>query len=82
VAAGSAGSEDETAPVLEARGLTMSFGTVAVLSDVSLSFDAGEVHAVIGENGAGKSTLMRLLSGHLAPTRGAIAGEPVRFTGS
>ncbi len=83
MAAGSAGSEDETAPVLEARGLTMSFGTVEVLSDVSLSFNAGEVHAVIGENGAGKSTLMRLLSGHLAPTRGAvaIAGEPVRFTG-
>ncbi len=81
--AGSAGSEDETAPVLEARSLAMSFGTVEVLSDVSLAFAAGEVHAVIGENGAGKSTLMRLLSGHLAPTRGAvaIAGEPVRFTG-
>ena len=35
-------------------------------------FSPGEVHAIIGENGAGKSTLMKLLAGHLQPTRGEL----------
>ena len=38
-----------------------------------VAFRAGEAHAIIGENGAGKSTLMKILSGHLTPTRGAAA---------
>ena len=68
-------------PVLEARGLTMRFGAVEVLSDVSLAMAAGEVHAVIGENGAGKSTLMKILSGHLAPTAGdvVLGGQALRL---
>ena len=43
----------------------------------------GEAHAIIGENGAGKSTLMKILSGHLAPSRGAIKldGETVELKG-
>ena len=60
-------------PALAARRLCKSFGPTEVLSDVSLDFAAGAVHAIVGENGAGKSTLMKLLSGHLQPTRGAIA---------
>ena len=54
-----------------------------MLSDISLDFRAGEVHAIIGENGAGKSTLMKLLAGHLAPTRGElkIDGEAVALRG-
>ena len=52
-------------PLLETRGLTKAFGAVEVLSDISLAFRAGEVHAIIGENGAGKSTLMKIISGHL-----------------
>jgi len=58
--------------VLEAVGLSGSFGLIEVLSDVSIGVRAGEVHAIIGENGAGKSTLMKILAGHLTPTRGAI----------
>jgi ribose transport system ATP-binding protein len=58
--------------VLEAVGLSRSFGAIEVLSDVSISVRPGEVHAIIGENGAGKSTLMKILSGYLAPTRGAL----------
>ena len=46
-------------PVLEAVGLSRSFGPIEVLSDVSRQRRAGEVHAIIGENGAGKSTLMK-----------------------
>jgi ribose transport system ATP-binding protein len=70
-------------PVLESRHLSKSFGPVEVLSDVSIALVAGEVHAVIGENGAGKSTLMKILAGHLPPTRGSILieGQPVVFSG-
>lgn len=68
--------------MLEAVGLSKSFGPVAVLKDVSLALYPGEVHAIIGENGAGKSTLMKLLAGHLQPTRGElqIEGETVTLT--
>ncbi|QDY71165.1 sugar ABC transporter ATP-binding protein [Qingshengfaniella alkalisoli] len=68
-------------PVLHAEGLTKAYGPITVLKDVTLDICAGEVHAVIGENGAGKSTLMKLLSGHVAPTGGAMsmAGTPVAF---
>jgi len=58
--------------VLEAAGLSRSFGPIEVLSDVSLTIAPGEIHAIIGENGAGKSTLMKILSGHLAPSRGSL----------
>jgi ribose transport system ATP-binding protein len=75
--------DSSAAPLLEARGLAKAFGIVEVLTDVSLSLNAGEVHAVIGENGAGKSTLMKILAGHLPPTRGSILidGQPVVFSG-
>jgi ribose transport system ATP-binding protein len=82
--AGQAGPESGAeGAVLEAVGLSRAFGPVEVLSDVSAAFRAGEAHAIIGENGAGKSTLMKLLAGHLAPTRGTIRldGEPVALRG-
>jgi ribose transport system ATP-binding protein len=71
------------APLLQAAGLSRSFGPIEVLSDVSIEARAGEVHAIIGENGAGKSTLMKILSGHLEPTRGVIRidGAPVELRG-
>ncbi|MBB3773672.1 ribose transport system ATP-binding protein [Angulomicrobium tetraedrale] len=71
------------APVLRAERLAKAFGGVPVLSDISLDIRPGEIHAVIGENGAGKSTLMRLLSGYLRPSEGALwmDGEPIAFHG-
>lgn len=68
-------------PTLSAVGLTKAYGSITVLSDVTLDFRAGEVHAIIGENGAGKSTLMKLLSGYVRPTSGHLlmAGQPVDF---
>jgi ribose transport system ATP-binding protein len=46
-------------------------GTVA-LDGVSVRFDGGKVHALLGKNGAGKSTLVKILAGTLPPTSGAI----------
>ena len=63
---------ERTPALLEARAVSRSFGPVEVLSDVSLAFPAGAVSAIIGENGAGKSTLMKILAGHLAPSKGAL----------
>lgn len=52
--------------------LSKRFGGVAALSDVSLSFRSGEIHAVVGENGAGKSTVMKILGGILQADSGTI----------
>ncbi|WP_281841005.1 ATP-binding cassette domain-containing protein [Sinisalibacter aestuarii] len=51
------------------------YSGIAALSDVSVSFNAGEVHAVLGENGAGKSTLMSIISGVNQPNTGTIEFE-------
>lgn len=53
----------------------MTFGAVRALDGVSLSFEPGEVHGIIGENGAGKSTLMKILSGVQRPTSGGVLWE-------
>jgi putative multiple sugar transport system ATP-binding protein len=50
-------------PILEMRGMKKSFHGVTALSDVNLTVQPGQIHAIVGENGAGKSTLMKVLSG-------------------
>jgi ribose transport system ATP-binding protein len=79
----SATSIHSDTPLLEAVGLSKTFGIVQVLKDIDLTVLAGEVHAIIGENGAGKSTLMKLLAGNLPPTQGElrIDGETIVFSG-
>ncbi len=54
------------------HGVSAHLGTRAVLQNVSLDINAGDVVAVIGPNGAGKSSLLKTLAGLLAPTRGAL----------
>jgi len=49
--------------ILEMRDITKTFPGVKALSNVNLSVEDGEIHAIVGENGAGKSTLMKVLSG-------------------
>ena len=60
------------AAVVEAKNITKAFGGVKAVDDVSVSVEAGEIHAVVGENGAGKSTLMRILSGIEFPDSGQV----------
>ncbi|MEX0346065.1 MAG: ATP-binding cassette domain-containing protein [Rhizobiaceae bacterium] len=59
-------------PTIRMSGVSKSFAGVHALTDVSVEFYAGEVHAILGENGAGKSTLINIISGVLQPDRGDI----------
>lgn len=58
--------------ILDLDSLTMQFGGVTAVSDVSLQLAAGERLAVIGPNGAGKTTLFKLIAGEIHPTVGSI----------
>ncbi len=58
--------------LLACRGLTRRFGGLMAVGGVSLDFELGQVHAVIGTNGAGKSTLINMLSGELPASAGSI----------
>ena len=57
---------------VELRDIHKSFGPVHANAGITLTFEAGKIHGLLGENGAGKSTLMKILSGFLQPDRGEI----------
>lgn len=60
--------------MLQVENISFSYrkGRKEVLSDFSLSLEAGRVYGLLGKNGAGKSTLLYLMSGLLAPKRGRV----------
>ena len=58
--------------MLEIRDLCKSFGVLRATDTVSLTVEAGTIHALIGPNGAGKTTLIAQLSGYLQPDSGSI----------
>lgn len=59
-------------PILETRGLSKSFGALAVTRDVNLALVPGARHALIGPNGAGKTTFVNQLTGVLKPSGGSV----------
>ncbi|MFD5598511.1 sugar ABC transporter ATP-binding protein [Leucobacter sp. NPDC058333] len=65
-------------PALATDAVSKDYGPVRVVSDITLEFHAGSIHALLGENGAGKSTLINVLSGAITPSAGRVlvAGEP------
>lgn len=73
-----AGDQDAT---LEARNVSVQFGGLAAISDVSFSMRRDEVFGLIGPNGAGKSTMVNVLTGFQKPTRGTILLDGVAVTG-
>ncbi|HEV8378801.1 MAG TPA: ATP-binding cassette domain-containing protein, partial [Tepidisphaeraceae bacterium] len=64
---------------LRMERVSKRFGATIALDDVSLSVNAGEVLALVGENGAGKSTLMKILGGVYSHFEGIIALEGKPF---
>lgn len=67
--------------LLEARGLSKSFGAVKVLHEVSFSVAAGEVLGIVGPNGAGKTTLFNLISGDLRVDGGELVFDGHQLAG-
>jgi branched-chain amino acid transport system ATP-binding protein len=61
-----------SAPVLEIRGLEVSYGGVRALQGIDLTVNDGEIVTILGANGAGKSTTLRAVSGLIRPSAGQI----------
>jgi branched-chain amino acid transport system ATP-binding protein len=60
---------------LEIEHLTMRFGGVVAVNDVTMSVKPGEIHGLIGPNGSGKTTIFNVVSGYYKPTSGKISYE-------
>jgi len=67
--------------MLQVSNVTVVFGGVTAVSDVSFNVRHGEVMGLIGPNGAGKTTLMRVITGNITPTQGTVALESTPLNG-
>ncbi len=74
-----ASAEAPAQPLLKLEGVSMTFGGLRAVNDVSLSLRQGELVGLIGPNGAGKTTVFNMITGHYKPTRGRIwfAGQEI-----
>ncbi|MXQ12054.1 ATP-binding cassette domain-containing protein [Microvirga makkahensis] len=61
-----------TTPLVEMRNISIAFGGIKAVDDVSIDLRPGEVVGLLGHNGAGKSTLIKILSGAYKPDAGEI----------
>jgi len=60
---------------LDIEHLTMQFGGVVAVNDVTMSVKQGEIHGLIGPNGSGKTTIFNVVSGYYKPTSGKVSFE-------
>ena len=67
--------------LLETRNLSVAYGNVRALADVSIAVSKGEIVSIVGANGAGKSTLMKALMGIVRPQGGGISFNDRSITG-
>jgi ABC-2 type transport system ATP-binding protein len=58
--------------MIEIRNLTKRYGALTAVDDISFTVSPGQVLGFLGPNGAGKSTTMKMITGFLAPTSGAV----------
>src|SRR5207245_8312685 len=68
------------APILSVEHLSMRFGGLVAINDLSFTARRGDITALIGPNGAGKTTVFNCVTGFYKPTEGRIAlqfGDPV-----
>jgi urea transport system ATP-binding protein len=68
----SAGAAVGAAPLLELRGVSVSFDGFWALNDLNLCLAPGDLRAVIGPNGAGKTTFLDVITGKVRPTKGDV----------
>ena len=66
------GSAAVAAPLLTVSGLSVSYGRLRAIDNISLSVRTGELVALAGENGAGKTTLVRCIAGDVVPATGEV----------
>ena len=74
-------TDDSGTRMLHAEGVTMRFGGLTAIDDVSLTLAPGEIVGLIGPNGSGKTTLLNTLSGVLTPSEGRVRFGPRELTG-
>ncbi len=67
--------------MLELKNITVNYGSIVALQDLSLQVDKGAIVTLIGANGAGKSTTLRTISGLLKPEEGSITYEGEEIAG-
>ena len=77
----SAESREEPETVLNAQGISKSYGGITALDSVDLDVRRGEILGLIGANGAGKTTLFEVLSGFTTADAGSVALDGVDVTG-
>lgn len=68
-------------PILSVKGISVQFGALKAVQDVSFEAQPGKITAVIGPNGAGKSSLFNLISGAIRPTSGSVRFDGEDVTG-
>lgn len=68
-------------PILELKNISVSFGGVRAVQDISLRIERGEFIGLIGPNGAGKTTIFNLITNSVQPTRGQILFNGKNITG-
>ncbi len=68
--------------LLTIKDITISFGGLTALQDISFSVKSGEIFTIIGPNGAGKTTLFNVISGIYKPDRGSVSFKERDITGT
>jgi branched-chain amino acid transport system ATP-binding protein len=67
---------------LTLQGVSLQFGGVRVLQDVSFAVEAGQIFGLVGPNGAGKTSLFNCISGHYKPTAGTVRIDGIEVRGA
>ena len=67
--------------IFSTNDLTVKYGQITALTDLSIHLESGELTTLLGANGAGKTTLLKTISGLLKPTKGCITYQGINIEG-